>query len=195
MGLDSVELVMDIEKFFGMMIAEEDAARTSTVGEMTDLVSRHLQVVSDEPILQKEIFEELIPLIQPGMQPGKDILLTDKVADYFNPSNKIHWKQVEQALRLTIPVPDGVPYSLKPAWKQMLNIVAATANYEWNSITFDRFADCIGGANYRSVVNPRKLRSKHDVYIAVMGITVDKTGVEYFEVLPEKRFTDDLGID
>src|SRR5690242_8048876 len=38
MGLDSVELILDIEDRFGVQIADEAASKTETVGDLCDMV-------------------------------------------------------------------------------------------------------------------------------------------------------------
>ena len=42
-SLDKVELVMAIEEEFGIEVPDEEAEKVTTVGDMMDLVSKHLQ--------------------------------------------------------------------------------------------------------------------------------------------------------
>ena len=190
MGLDSVELLMEFEKFFGLIVPDRDAEKVITVGDMTELVSSQLQIESSAPLLREAIFRELVPLLRAE----KEILLTDMVAAYLNPADKVRWNETAEKLRLSMPLPDtdsGQP----SAWKQLFGMELHAATYNWLSISFSRFADCIAAANYTAVVDPQHIRSKHDVYIAIMGITAEKQSIDYYEILPEKSFTSDLGID
>jgi len=42
MGLDGVELIMDVEKRFDIRLTDEEVGNIRTVGELTDLVCSHL---------------------------------------------------------------------------------------------------------------------------------------------------------
>jgi len=42
---------------------------------------------------------------------------------------------------------------------------------------------------------PNEYKSKYEIYLAIMRITVDKIGVNYSEIGIEKSFADDLGVD
>ena len=76
-----------------------------------------------------------------------------------------------------------------------MQMIAWKSNYDWNSISVERFIDAVCAANYKSLVNQDAISSKYEIYIAVMGITAEKIGIDYFEILPEKSFTSDLGVD
>jgi hypothetical protein len=53
----------------------------------------------------------------------------------------------------------------------------------------------ICAANYDKLLVAKKPGSSYEVYIAVMAITADKTGVYLYDVKPDKSFTNDFGID
>ena len=67
--------------------------------------------------------------------------------------------------------------------------------YDWHSVTVGEFVAAVCAKNYEKLLDRKNIKSVFDIYIAVVGITVDKTGVDYFEISPEKSFTSDLGID
>jgi len=58
MGLDSVELVMEFENFFGITIADEDAAELMTVGEVVTHVTRAL-ADRGRPRPREVVFEQV----------------------------------------------------------------------------------------------------------------------------------------
>jgi hypothetical protein len=70
-----------------------------------------------------------------------------------------------------------------------------TPSYEWETLTVEQFVSAICANNYLELIDRNNIRSKYEIYIAVTGITVDKIGVDYFEIGPDKSFTSDLGID
>lgn len=62
-------------------------------------------------------------------------------------------------------------------------------------ITAGQFVDVICAHHFRALTSAANIKSKYEIYIIVMGITADKTGVDYYDILPNKSFTGDFGID
>jgi len=73
MGLETVELLMDIEDHFGVSIPDEDASRCITVGDTRDVVVRLLVAKGreDSPTLRDEVFHGMVEIIakQMAMKP------------------------------------------------------------------------------------------------------------------------------
>jgi hypothetical protein len=66
---------------------------------------------------------------------------------------------------------------------------------DFDTIRWKNYIDIILAVNLEKIIDPKGIRSKYEIYIAVMKITVDKIGVEYSEIGIEKSFPDDLGVD
>lgn len=62
MGLDTVELVLETEKHFGISISDEVASHINTVGEFVSLISI-LRSEMGSPVSESEIFTILQQLI------------------------------------------------------------------------------------------------------------------------------------
>lgn len=67
--------------------------------------------------------------------------------------------------------------------------------YNWSTITFDQFVAAICANNCNELINKGYIKSTYEIYIAVFAITVEKTGVDHCNIVPEKSFATDLGID
>jgi hypothetical protein len=67
--------------------------------------------------------------------------------------------------------------------------------YDWLSINGEQFVAAICAKNCDELINREHIKSTYEIYIAVTSITVNKIGVDYYEIAPEKSFTTDLGID
>ena len=59
MGLDSVELLMEWEKYFDIQIPDPVAQKISTVQNAVDYFSTILDISDDSTILKDKIFEKL----------------------------------------------------------------------------------------------------------------------------------------
>jgi acyl carrier protein len=73
MGLDSVELVMAVEKHFAIEIPDEVAATLETVGLLHSFVVSQLQRRSLLPIDRDSVFSELQGIVceQTGIEPSR----------------------------------------------------------------------------------------------------------------------------
>ncbi|MEV4885304.1 hypothetical protein MRBLMN1_003840 [Chitinophaga ginsengisegetis] len=114
MGLDSVDLLVAIENYFGIQIPDTEAQEIFTVQNMVDVVAKHLHL-SDDSMSNGEITDQ--------------------------------FKTVQYA------------------------------------------------ANFQTLIDKNNIKSKYEVYVIIMGITVAQTGVDYYDITPDKSFTSDLGID
>jgi len=180
MGLDSVELLVTFEKYFGITIPDAAAETIFTVQDMTDVIAKHLDITDNSEDLKNRIFQHIknSTLVRPGIQ------LTDNISGYLSPQDHTTWSALEHHLQLEIPRPNT-----------KTGLFAPRRDYEWASITAGQFTSVICAHNFRTLTNTANIKSKYEIYIIVMGITADKLGVDYYDILPGKSFTGDFGID
>lgn len=50
-------------------------------------------------------------------------------------------------------------------------------------------------SNYQTLIDKNNIKTEYEVYVIIMGITVAKIGLDYYEITPDKSFTSDFGID
>lgn len=192
MGLDSVELLVSFENYFGITIPDQEAEKISRVSDMRDSVCRHLGITSSHTSLRDDVFAILRKaLIEAGINVS-NIHLTDYLKGVFNYDPEI-WEQLERETGLRIP-PFPTPRE-DTFIDRLISRMAWKPKVDYDALTFSDFCDVICAANYQKLLNTRTLSSSYDVYIALMAITEDKIGVDFYEIKPDKRFTDDFGVD
>ncbi len=66
MGLDVVELVMEVEEHFGIELRTKEAQKVRTIGDLVDVVYAFKLVEpssSDSPMEKSQILAELLPIV------------------------------------------------------------------------------------------------------------------------------------
>lgn len=189
MGMDSVELVMMVEDYFAIRIANRDAEKISTVQDMADVVANHLQVTSNNMQLHINLLAKLRSYI------NVEIGLQDLIANYLPNNDDGKWQILEQQLGLTIPKPEVARKYSSKLRNKLQKLLSWIPDYDWQAITVAQFITAICACNYQVLIKPTAIQNHYEIYVAIVGITVDKIGVDYYEISPDKSFTSDLGVD
>ncbi len=195
MGLDSIELLMEVENYFGIQIPDAEAEKIYTVRLMLDCVAKHLNIINDISPFKAEFINKVITCLPVNAEVKEKIKSTDRASNYISPFEKEKWTLFRNELQLEVPKPDALnpnPSRISEKFKKLINW---KPNYEWDEMTFEEFVNGIAASNYRTLLSKSNITSKYEIYIAIIGLTVDKVGVDYFEITPDKSFTDDLGVD
>ncbi len=195
MGLDSVELVMEVEKYFGISIPDPEAEKVYTVQAMVDTVARHLNISNDSTELRDKIFVRVNQaLLKLGLT-DMSVTLTEYISTYLSPKNKETWEAFKNELLLDVPKPDTIQRDSKRFIDKIKFAMSWTPMYDWLSVTIDQFIAAICANNHEELIDREHIQSTYEIYVMVTAITVDKIGIEYYEIAPEKSFTTDLGVD
>lgn len=195
MGLDNVELIMETETYFGIQIPDSEVEKVYTVRSLVDCVAKHLNITNEISPLKAELINKVITCLPVNAEVKETIKSTDRACNYISPLEKEKWTLFRNELQLEVPKPDTLnpnPSRISEKFKKLINW---KPNYEWDEMTVEEFVNGIAASNYRTLLTKSNITSKYEIYIAVIGLTVDKVGVDYFEITPDKSFTDDLGVD
>ncbi|MET3732005.1 hypothetical protein [Moheibacter stercoris] len=191
MGLDSVELLMAIEKGFGVDIPDKVAATIYTIQDMTQAVADLKGVGVEESKRDKELKMEIMANLQ-SVFPTAMISPTDKISTYLHKDSTEQWKRLREASVYTI----ETPYFGDSNWQRVsLSYVFSKPLYKWKDLLVSDFINGVLVANFLEIVDFENSNSLYEIYLGVAGITVDRIGADVYEVTPEKSFVKDLRID
>jgi len=73
MGLDTVELVLQIEDEYGISISIEEASEILTVGDLVILIEKHTGDIG-QPILFEAIFERVVSFLVEDYDVKKELI-------------------------------------------------------------------------------------------------------------------------
>jgi len=195
MGLDSVELVIEIEKHFSISIPEREAEKAYTVGRLVDCVANIQGVSGYNFSLRENTFRQIKSILQNLTGNFTEFSLNDKVATSLDISNKGILSALEAHLNLKLPGVDTKYNQEKGLLSRVKIWLRLVENIDFDSIKWKKYIDILIAFNLDKLVPQIEYNSKYEIYLAVMRITVDKIGVDYTEIGIGKKFTDDLGVD
>jgi acyl carrier protein len=221
MGLDSVELIMEVEKAFDIRIPDQEAEKATTVGELYETVWRHIKHDHDGRCTSQMLFylirRKLIEKI--GLN-RSDVTIEANPDQLFETGQKrLIYAQISEEMQLEFP-----PLVLRRPWDNSLALTIYLVNFKdysgWIFVLnlipiillmeisryFDPLRTRVPHQNMRNFIQD-VLKLNYPKIKGVNGITrkemeqvidliiIDKLGVDPSEVSPEKSFTDDLGVD
>lgn len=189
MGLDSVELIIEMENYFGIEIPDRELEQIHTPNEMADAFLKRITLLHSKVDLKEELWIQVITALKTLHFPYQNLTPTSVLRDCFPCKDiELEWLEFKASLGLKVPqlthevnlsLLDKLPYYSKPL----------TLNH-----SIARLMECIGMMNYTFMINREALRSAYEVRVAIMGITCECTGVGASDVYGDSSFTSDLGI-
>jgi acyl carrier protein len=195
MGLDSIELVMEVEKHFSISIPDQEAAKAYTVGKLVDCVAKILGVKRYDFTLRENTFAIIKSTLQSSVINLPAFSSTDKISTTLNTKDKLLLASLEDKLKLKLPGIDTKVSETNGVLPRLQKWLRSIEEIDFKTITWKKYVDIVLAFNLDKLKPPIQYNSKYEIYIAIMRITVDKIGVDYSEIGIEKSFADDLGVD
>lgn len=195
MGLDSVELIMEIEKHFSISIPDREAEKAYTVGKLVDCVAKLLLVEKYDFTLRDSTLNKIQSALQDLNQDLAGFSPSAYVAAVLDVKNTALILLLEQNLQLKLPGIDKQIPDRKGWFSKFTRWCGLTVQIDFSTLKWKKYIDIILAHNWEKLSGSVAYTSKYEIYIAVMKITADQTGVDYTAIGIEKSFTDDLGVD
>lgn len=195
MGLDSVELIIKIETYFGIEISNEDAEKIYTVQNFVDCVARYLSVQDNNKNLQKEVLSAFGFWHQNGRSEKIQIKLSDFISSYINPEIQVSTIPFSEDLQLALPKLNFKKTDGNGLYVKVKNWFSLASFYDWETVTVETYINAICAKNHSALIDKRNIKSTFEIYVIIIGITCDCMGIDYFEIGSGKSFVDDLGIN
>jgi len=193
MGLDTVELIEEIEKRFNISIPDLEAERISTVADCAACVCQHRQISVDASRSASfyALLERTIHCLngrRTTSVPVSSTTLLHSIWSGLQLRNEL--LQLGNCLLLAVPtLESSAPRTGIVAWL----LKPFEPDTAWYQQTIVDFVDWVMALNHEKLLpEPRTL---YEVQRVVVGITSDRSGLPVQEIQLSDRFTYDLGME
>ena len=193
MGLDSVELLMQIEDEFKIKISDQDAQNIFTVGDLTNYIYQNSTIKFPDNCLKTQILNSIKSAFTVLEFPA-NLDLNNTVGEFLAKDDlKATLKKLEETINLKLP--ELNPQDLK------IEKIEGVKIFGFNIIrvkppildmTFERLIECVGALNYPDFIDFDNITNYFEILIVVMGITQLKSGVDIDEIFVSSSFVYDL---
>lgn len=191
MGLDTVELVMSFERYFGLAVPDSEAEKINTVGDVAAWFSQQLGVAGQQSAVRASVAGQFLRELPPGATEATPLrqLLPDVQA--LNGYRYALCNRYGLILPpLSAPPATPAPPSL---WERLTGRQLPKVPH-WHTQTLAELIDWTIAANYEALLVP-PLASQYEIAKAAIGITSHSSGVPVEEIRLQSSFTNDLGLD
>ena len=190
MGLDSVELLFQIEKKFQIQIQDEESEKISTVADITELIAKTKNIIDAESNLLNAESQKIADILR-NIFGAEELKPDDKISLFLNQTTKREWTLLKEQPHYKIPVPSFA----KSEAKIFPKIFFWKSNYDWDTLSVKDFIEGILILNSSDIINYLQPTSKSEIYYAAAGVISKHLDINVFEIKPEKRIVEDLGIN
>lgn len=198
MGLDSVELLINVEKHFDIHIPDPEAAKINTLQDFADCVYSKIKINPSEVCKSRVLFYKLRIYFQNkfGILPA-DFYSKKRIGELI-PSEELNdaWKMIAQDF--DVQLPQLTSEDIDPGKRSSIKIPGLSFFRKDKRLSQDTIGDLVHwilSMNHQKFIDVNALCSKHDVEMIIIGIVSDSVGIPVNEIRLTHSIVNDLGID
>ena len=197
MGLDSVELLVNIEKYFDISIPDPEAAKISTLQDFANCVYQKVKINPTEVCKSRVLFYKLKIYFHTQFGISEQAIYPEQRISELIATSNLHnvWRSIEQDFNLRLP--ELASFNLNPE-KVNVKILGVTIFRKRKTLTSGTMRDLVQwilALNHEKFINVNNLCSKHDIESIIIEIVSESVGIPVNELRLEQSIIHDLGID
>jgi hypothetical protein len=197
MGLDSVEILVRVEEYFGISIPDIEAEKILTVQDFADCVFIKVTVNPTEKCKSQMLFYKLRTYFTDNQGLAKEQIRPDsKIRDLITGDLKTTWSDMEKYLKLDLPTLSDL--DIHPTKEKEIKFLGVKVLTRKSPVTVGTIGDLINwtlAKNYDTLIDPKTLFDKADVEKVIIGIISDSMAIPVDEIKLKHRISYDLGVD
>ena len=198
MGLDSVDLLVTVERKFKIEIPDKESERINTVQDFANSVFDKINVATiNEESIKQNVYLRLIKCLnQLGISCSpldgniliKDLFITSCLQEL--------WTRLQLALELSLPAlsDNDIDPNLDTHVK-VFGFKTIKRNQPITSGTLNQLVDWIISLNFESLIDFNSISSLYEVERTICGLITRNIGIPINEIEMHHSINADLGID
>jgi acyl carrier protein len=197
MGLDSVEILVRVEEYFGISIPDREAEKILTVQDFADCVFTKVTVNPTERCKSQMLFYKFRTYFTDKQGISRDQVRPDaKIKDLITGDLKTTWTEIEKYFKLDLPTLSDL--DINPTKEKEIKILGVKVWSRKSPVTIGTIGDLVNwtlAKNYDTLIDPKTLFDKADVEKVIIGIISDSMAIPVDEIELKHRISYDLGVD
>jgi hypothetical protein len=195
MSLDSVELIIELEKYFQLQFPDAEIEKVVTIQDCTDLVARKLGITDASAPLRERIGARVQEVLQAMGLSASPVPWDDAIFKRLHPEDPMRWEQFCTRMALVIPKPHlGGEKPQRSLFGPIVDYIWHVS-HDWRALTLDQLVTAICVANHKQLIDPRQMTTAFEAYVGVVAVTIACLGLDVYEIEAHKSFANDLGVD
>jgi len=192
MGLDSVELIVRIEKFFALEIPDPVAERLRTVGDVATWLGEQLGTSGQRASAVRDTVAAAVRTLLTNEHPDQALQSDALLVTWFD-TPEAEVRLASQFFAATgLEWPSDAHKSRRYNW--LGRLVATDYQPFYQAASVSKLIDWLVARNYERLLQP-PLYGQYEVEQAVIGLSWEQTGVEIPEIELASNYVNDLGVD
>lgn len=196
MGLDTVELLVEVEKKFDITIPDTEAENIYTVADFANSVFTKICTKPNEKCLTQILFYKIRTGIEQLNNVNKNIKPDSIILDLLpNIDIKKEWAGLEKIIRLKLP--DLVKLDIDKNKEKDVKLFGLHLYSRIDPVTggsIRQLIDWIISKNFEDLISIENISSRYEVERIICGIISDLMGIPINTIELNHSITDDLKI-
>lgn len=198
MGLDSVELIIEVEKHFNISIPDKEAEKIYTVQDFADCVYTKVLLNATERCKSQLLFYKLRNHFTEKLGVSKELFLLETGINHLIPNQDLQttWNNIQQDLQLELPA--LAERDIDPQIQKEVKFLGFKVYTRGEPVTDGSVKDLVNwtmALNHKKLMDVKNLCSKKEIEWIIVGLVNKLLGIPVNEIKMSHSFTDDLGID
>lgn len=195
MGLDSIELLMLVEKHFNITIPDSEAEEAITPKILAKVIRKYITLNPESKCKSQVLFYVLRIYFKEQYQFEQSLFKpTTHLTELFpQPDSKERWRKMETDFDIILP--KLTEKKEKAGWVSLLSPYNLQSKKAIIDYQVRDLVEWILSINHHDLINKSSIFSDYEIERIVIGITSDFMGIPIEEINPDSKFVEDLGID
>jgi hypothetical protein len=198
MGLDSVALLVDVEKHFNISIPNSEAEKIYTVQDFADCVFTKVSFNPNQKCRSQILFYRFREFFASNFEIARSEFSPEKKLCSLIPLNELKktWTEMEQCLSVKLPTLSKLDFDRTK--KKEVKILGVKFWTRKTPVTDGTVGDLVRwtlSLNHERFLDARNLCNKADIERILIGLMTESLGIPVDEMKLGHSITDDLGVD